>query len=141
MKKIIIVLSCLFTLFCCKAQKNVIDISEFKKTNYLISNIINTEIVLKEMFKGSFYVNIFEISDSKISKKTINEGVEVLSSYLISCIPDGDYYTSSKLFKIQGLLNPKIKNINEREYPYFDLLIEYGEFNLRKTESFIIEGI
>lgn len=125
----------------CKSQENVIEISNFNETNYLISNIIKTLKISKEMFKGSFYINIFEISDSKISEKNINEGEEVLSSYLISCIPDGDYYSSSKLFKIQGLLNPKIKNIKERKYPYFEILIEYGEFNNIKTESFILEGI
>ena len=40
---------------------------------------------------------------------------DFLSSYLVSVIPDGDYYSYSKLYKIEGLYNPKVIEIKETQ--------------------------
>ena len=43
---------------------------------------------------------------------------------MISIAPDGNYYTWSKLYKIEALVNPKILEIKETKYPNFILKIE-----------------
>lgn len=125
----------------CGAQKDMIDLSDNYEANYFLSNITQCHAVVKEMFDSSFYINIFEISDSSITQKNNTETEQVLSSYLITIIPDGDYYTSSKLIKIEGLMNPKIMKIVEFEYPRFKIVIEYGAFNNRVKQDYEIVGI
>ena len=78
--------------------------------------------------------------DSKLSPKNDKETEEILSSFLISMIPDGDYYTESNLIKIRGFLNPKFINISEKEYPNFEIEIEHGPFKQRKVDNYIISA-
>lgn len=136
----LIILIFMMTIFGCSSQSNVVDLSDHSDTSYLISNISECHFLSKEMFNGAFYINVFQIMDSKISPKNSNETEEVLSSFLISMIPDGDYYTESNLIKIPGFLNPKLLNIREKEYPKFEIIIEHGPFKKRKEEVFIIKA-
>lgn len=82
----------------------MIDISSNKEFNYLFSRMYYSKPVLKELYQGSFFVAIFEISDSKITPDGLFEGSdETLTSYLVSLKPDGDFYTWSKLYKFRRL--------------------------------------
>ena len=79
--------------------------------------------------------------DSKVTPENFSEGDEFLQSYMISVTPDGDYYTNSKLYKIEGLCNPKILEIKETTFPKFLIKVEHGLFNDRKTKLFELEGV
>ncbi|MGX1022966.1 hypothetical protein ACSSV5_000108 [Psychroflexus sp. MBR-150] len=60
----------------------------------------------------------------------------ILQSLFISVKPDGDYYSWSKLFKIEGVLNPEIITINELKYPKFEIVIKFGNKNDRSSKSY-----
>lgn len=128
---------CLF-IFTCKAQQKIIELRSDIESNYLISNITKCHALSKEMFNGSFYINIFELSDSKITPENNQETEELWSSFLISAVPDGDYYTFSTINKIEGVFNPEFLGVKELEYPNFEISIEHGFYNKRKKESFLI---
>jgi len=64
-----------------------------------------------------------------------------LSSYFISVTTDGDYYSGSKSFKIEGVYNPKIIEIKESSFPKFSVKIEHGPAKKRKTVLIEFEGI
>ena len=128
----------------CSAQGKfeVNDISAKSELNYVISNILPNQFHFQEIYQGGLFVKVFQIADSKATpEETFEEYDGVLSSFLISVSPDGDYYTTSKLYKIEGLLNPVIKTISEIDYPEFSVKIEYGSADNRKTKEFIFKGI
>ncbi len=151
MKNTVLFLSLLLFLSC-KAQKNKIenfsnekmvqDISHQDDINYFLSRIDIKKSINKKVFEGAMHLNIFTLSDPKSSSnKSIEEGTEVFyTSYLVSISPDGDY-TKSKLYKIEGLVAPKILEIKEGNYPYFFIKVEYGNATERKTKSFKFEGV
>jgi hypothetical protein len=126
------------SFFSCNAQKRVVGLLDNSEMDYIVSNITHCHVLSKAMFDASFYINIFEFSDSKTSTKYGQEVEEISSSFLITSVPDGDYYTESKLFKISGFLNPYFVNIEEIEYPKFRITIENGAYNNRKSEIFTI---
>lgn len=112
-----------------------IDISKEKNANYILSNIIFDKTYEKKLWNGAIYLKSYTITDSKATSKDFSEGSdEILSSVLISLTPDGDYYTNSNLYKIEGICNPKIIEITELSYPEFSIKIEYGNNNNRITE-------
>ena len=136
MKRIILALI-LTISFSCESQSKKTHIVSNEELNYVLSNIYIEKIERKELFNAEAYLTIFEIADSKITKdNAFPETDEILSSYYITVIPDGDYYITSKLFKIEGLINPKIITINEGGFPEFSLTIEHGLFNKRVKENF-----
>ena len=129
-------------LFCVnsKAQKVVIkDLSNDEEMNYIFSRINSENIISKELYNRGMFVTVYEISDSKSTPEEYME--DFLSSYIISVSPDGDYYSNSKLYKIEGIYNPKILEIKESESPKFLLKIEYGIQNKRKFEVFEFIGV
>lgn len=111
------------------------DLSEDSKTNYFLANIQRVEYLSYPLFERAIFINAFLIDDSEATPTDYFEGTdEVLSSILISIIPDGDYYTESKLYKVEGLENPKILAIHEGLFPEVIVEVEYGRKNKKKTE-------
>jgi len=142
MKKVIFILILCLTFWSCSSQeilvKNLDDNSEM---NYIFSRINPTTIYKDELYKGGLYITIYEMSDSKATPKERIE--DFLSSYIISVRPDSDYYSYSKLYKIEGLIIPKIIEIKETVAPNFSIKIEHGSYrdNKRKMEIFEFEGV
>jgi hypothetical protein len=111
------------------------DLTEDSKTNYFLANIQRVEYLSYPLFERAIFINAFLIDDSEATPTDYFEGTdEVLSSILISIIPDGDYYTESKLYKVEGLENPKILAIHEGLFPEVIVEVEYGRKNKKKTE-------
>ncbi len=111
----------------CKAQNpKLIELSDVNQLNYYLANIWKGPILQKEIYSNGFYIKVFEMEDSKATPKDLFEGYDgVLSSLLVSVMPDGDYYTKSRLYKIQSMLNPTNIEINETSYPKFSIKIEF----------------
>ncbi len=152
MKNIAFLIS--ITLFLsCKSQKNTIErfpqrvvaenISNKKDLNYYLSSINIRKSSYESLFGGGVNLRIFTLVDplSTSNKSITEETEEFFITYLISVTPDGDFYTQSKLYKIEGLIFPKIIEIQEDSYPDFSIKIEYGIFNDRKTKSFRFKGV
>ncbi len=143
MKKSLLTLT-LIAFLSCESQNVVVkNLSKNNNLNYYFSRINLNESFNKSLFKESLFLNIFVLSDPKItSNKSITKGTEeFFSSCLISISPDGEYYTTSKLIKIENLINPKILNVYEGTYPYFYIKMEYGNHNKRKIKNFKLKGI
>jgi len=143
MKKIIIFfLLSLSFLNCSISQKlKVEDVSDNLDLNYILANIW-TNSVNEELWNGGQYIKVFKMNDSKATPEGYFEGYDgVLESLLISAMPDGDYYTLSKLYKIVGILNPKIIEIKENNFPKFSVKIEHGPAKNRKTELIEFGGV
>ena len=142
MRKIIIFLGVLYFSLGCFSQKlDMIDISNQKEMNYHFANLKSDQIFRYSLFNNGIYATIFQMSDSRATPKYyFEETDEVFESLIVSIIPDGDYYTISKLYKIQGLLKPKILRVSEGQYPKFILEVEYGIYANRKTKLFEFEG-
>ncbi len=142
MKKITTIL--VFLVFIsCQAQytPELKDLSQNYEVNYILANIWQ-EATYKELYNGSLYVKTFIMGDSKATPEGLFEGYDaIISSLLISVVPDGDYYTSSKLYKIERLIRPKILEIKEAAYPNFSIKIEHGFYDKRKIEVFAFEGV
>lgn len=136
--KIFIPILFIFFFVNCKAQK-IKDLSSNQEMNYIFARIY-TKSITKELYDGILFVTIYEISDSNATPEDFSEGEEFLYSYLISVIPDGDYYSYSKLYKVEGLINPKILEIKETIFPMFSIKIEHGDYKNRKIEVFEFEG-
>ncbi|EMQ96301.1 short chain dehydrogenase [Xanthomarina gelatinilytica] len=143
MKKAIIILMLLLFCLGCKSQNVIVnDISNNLDTNYFFARIDTKDIIFRELWNGGQYVKVFKISDSKATPENYFEGTdEVLISLIISTAPDGDYYTNSKLYKIEGLYNPSILEIKEEEQFKFTIKLEHGVFNKREVETFEFSGV
>tara|TARA_B110001450_G_C17647014_1_gene491648 strand:+ start:1697 stop:2128 length:432 start_codon:yes stop_codon:yes gene_type:complete len=142
MRKIITLITLLTFLSCSSQNLKIKDFSGKKDINYIFARINLKNIISKELYDRGIFIKIFEISDSKATLKIISEGTEeFLSSYIISVVSDGDYYTGSKLYKVEGLLNPKIIEIQKESYPNFIINIEYGKSKNRKIEILKFEGV
>ena len=139
MRTILFMLTYLIFLSCSSQKIIVKDLDNNSDMNYIFSRIIPSSILKKELYKGGLYVMIYQISDSKITPKEYFE--DFLSSYFISVSPDGDYYSGSKLFKIEGVYNPKMIEIKEITYPKFSIKFEHGPAKKRKTELIELEGV
>ena len=138
MKKSLLTLT-LLVFLSCKSQNIIVkDLSKNNNLNYYFSRINLNESFNRSLFKESLFLNIFILSDPKTtSNKSISEGTEeFFSSCFISISPDGEYYTTSKLIKIENIVNPKILDIYEGTYPYFYIKMEYGNYNKRKIKNF-----
>lgn len=123
----------------CMAQLK--DLCADNSSNYILSNINKVDYLNDELYNGSLFVSVFTMSDSRIDPKGLfNDTDEVLSSVLISIIPDGDYYTSSKLYKIEGLVAPEIVQITETQYPDLVITVESGFYKDRKQISYTLDG-
>ena len=132
-----------FMALSCKAQYSakLIDLSENAETNYIVANILRI-VSQDEIYGGGMFVKTFLMSDSKATPEGLFEGTDTnLSSLLISVIPDGDYYSHSKLYKIEGMVGPKVLGVIENEHPKFSIKIEHGFINERKIENFEFDGI
>ena len=143
MRRNILLFTTIFLMLSCNAQQEVKikDLSKNSDLNYIFARIECNSINIKKMYSGSFFVKTFIMSDSKITPENFSEGTEeFLESIFVSIIPDGDYYTSSKLFKIEGLISPEIIEFKELQYPKFGLRIEYGNYNNRRIEFIEFEG-
>jgi len=130
------------TEFACKAQDaKIIELTSDETTNYLLANITEINYSFQEIFKRSFFVNVYTINDSKATPQDYFEEYDgILSSILISIIPDGDYYVKSKLFKIEGLENPKIVSLKEKDFPEFVIAVISGPLENRKTFEYRFKG-
>jgi len=142
MKKVIVVLMIGILNLSCKAQQPILkDLSKDNDTNYIFARINPANIITKELYNRGLFATIYEISDSKATPDNFSEGTEeFLLSYIISIVEDGDYYSGSKLYKLEGLIYPRILEVKETSYPKFSVTIEHGIYGNRKTESFILEG-
>ncbi len=129
------------TITACKAQKKNDLTVEYPNLNYIFSRMYNSKPMYKDLFNDRLFVSIYKFSDSKIPKgNAISETDEYLDSYLISVSPDGDGYSSSKLYKIEGVFNPKVIKIEEDKYPLFTVKIEHGVKDDRKVETYQFKG-
>lgn len=142
MKKVIVILMIGFLNPICFGQTGKIkDLSNDIEMNYIFARINPENIVIKKLYNSGLYVTIYQISDSKATPENFSEGTEeFLISYIISITEDGDYYTGSKLYKLEGLIYPENLEIKELVYPKFLVSIEHGFYNKRKLESFIFDG-
>ncbi len=142
MKKFIGILFFIVTAISCDAQNNYVkNLSENIDLNYLLASVLPEKTVSKDIFNGGLYVKVFQLNDTKATEKEMFDGYDgVASSFLVSVMPDGDYYTTSKLFKIEGLVNPIIKSISESSYPEFIITIEYGLLDEKKIKEFKFKG-
>ena len=129
-----------FTLNSCKSQEiSVKDLANEVDMNYIFARINPTQISSTSLYNNGLFVNIYKLSDSKITPEKFKE--DFLSSYLVSVIPDGDYYSYSKLYKIEGLYNPKIIEVKETQGLFnFIIKIEFGIYNNRQIQNFELEG-
>lgn len=128
------------TDFFCYAQGNVIDLTSNEDLNYYLSNIAEVNTNSYKLFSDAIFINVITVHDSKATPDNYFEGYDsVLQSVLITITPDGDYYTKSKLFKIEGLEAPKLIAIKEQQYPNFEITLESGPFKKRTTKSFILQ--
>ena len=136
MKKILSIIIIAISYSSCLSQNIIVkDLSSSSGLNYILSNIWEETIIGKELWNGGQYVKIFKISDSKVTPEEYFQVTgEILSSLIISSTPDGDYYTTSKLYKIEGIYNPKVLEIKEEKYPIFSVKFEHGFYGKRKTE-------
>jgi hypothetical protein len=135
------VLAILWFCSCSSQQPIVKDLTDESEFNYVIANLDTSSIYKKGMYDGNYFVTIIPFADSKVTPEGFFEGSdEVLKSLLISIVPDGDFYTKSKLFKIEGVCNPKIIGVNENSFPMFSLVIEHGIYSKRITETFEFDG-
>lgn len=128
--------------FICQAQQGVVKkLPSTSEASYLLANIKAVNYSFHELHDRSFFVNVFTLNDPRATPKGFFEEHDgILSSILIAIMPDGDYYTESKSFKIEGLENPVITAITEKEYPEFTLSIESGPMEKRKTVEYIFTG-
>jgi len=118
------------------------ELSIYETANYLLANITEINYSYQEVFNRSFFISVYTLNDSKATPLEYFEEYDgVLSSILISIIPDGDYYSQSKLFKIEGLENPKIVSLKEKEFPEFVITVESGPVENRQTSEYKFKGI
>ena len=127
----------------CLAQNKVIQNLDSKvELKYVLANINLDETKAVSLWNGGQYIKIYKIKDSKATPANEFNGYDgVLESIYISSMPDGDYYTSSALYKIEGLLNPKIIDVKEGDEFKFIISLEHGPAKDRKTASYTFEGI
>lgn len=117
------------------------DLSERLELNYIMANVNPKEIHCQQLYNGGLFIKIFKFTDPHATPDGMFEGYEgVLTSLLISVRPDGDYYTGSKLYKIEGVFEPAVLEIKEASFPFFNLRVEYGFEDERKIEEFKLEG-
>lgn len=142
MKKIFGILTFIGIAISCQAQNiKVKDLSNDIDLNYLLASVLPEKTICKDIFNGGLYIKVFQLNDTKATKEEIFEGYDgVASSFLVSVMPDGDYYTTSNLFKIEGLINPFIKSLSEGAYPEFTITLEYGLEDNRKIKEFSFKG-
>lgn len=142
MKKIFFLLILLSTISC-EAQGREVKVIEFNKgyedMKYIFARISPSKSILEELYNGGLFARIFQLSDSKVTPTEYME--DFLSSYIISVTEDGDYYTESKLYKIEGMYDPKVLEVKETKYPSFNIKIEYGPYNKREVKNFELKGI
>jgi len=143
MKQLPIILIALVFHSVTLAQKiEVKDISKDSSVSYILANINKQNYTFYKLYNGSFFINIFTMTDPKATKEGVFEETdEILLSILISVVSDGDYSINNKLFKIEGLVNPKIVEIQETKFPGFNIAVESGFFNKRKVNTYTFKGI
>ncbi|UJH69115.1 hypothetical protein [Allomuricauda sp. SCSIO 65647] len=124
----------------CSSQVKIEDFSEKDEMSYILSSLQDPIEISKPIYDGALFLSIFEINDSRASIKNSNESEEIYSSIFISITPDGDYYTVSKLYKIERLMRPKIIRIEEDVFPTLEISFEHGNYDSRKTEKFRFSG-
>ncbi|WGK64278.1 hypothetical protein [Croceiramulus getboli] len=111
-----------------------------KELSYILSNIQVEKISSKVFYHGGIYAKAYPISDSKATQETTFEGYDgVLMSYYFSFTPDGDYYSSSRLYKIEGLLDPQLidwMELKEADQLQIKVIIEHGPALERISDSF-----
>lgn len=143
MKIKILLLISLISLTCKSQELKVHELSKNSEMAYIFSRISTSSdlIIHKELYQGGMFAKIFYMLDPQATPKDYSKGTEeFLTSYIISINPDGDYYVNTKLYKIEGLSNPKILEIKGTIYPNFEIKIEYGIYDNRKTKSFELIG-
>ena len=126
----------------CHAQQGTIkEMSGDTIVHYLLANIKAVNYSFLELHDRSFFVNVYTLDDPRATPERFFEEYEgVLSSILIAIIPDGDYYTESRLFKIEALENPVIIGIAEKAFPEFTVSLESGAADQRKTVDYSFTG-
>lgn len=126
----------------CKAQGDLIEMTDNTDMIYYFSNISQVNLINHSLFSRAIFVNVYTVNDSKATPDNYFEGYDgVLQSLFISIKPDGDYYSWSKLFKIEGVLNPEIITINELKYPKFEIVIEFGNKKSRDSKSYFFSPV
>jgi hypothetical protein len=142
MKKVLFILILFLTFWSCSSQETIVKNLVYNtEMNYIFSRINTATIYKEKLYKEGLFITIYEMTDSKATPIEYIE--DFLSSYIVSAVPDGDYYSYSKLYKIEGLINPKILEIKETTAPNFSIKIEHGSYrdNKRKIEIFEFEGV
>lgn len=130
-----------FSTIAMAQERSLKDLSNEASANYILASIYKMEQVSYPLFKGTLFLNIYVMHDSNSTPAGTFDGYDgVLSSILISIAPDGDYYSVSKLYKIEGLLDPKVIAIKEGNDLSFTISVESGSKEQRETETFIMDG-
>lgn len=138
---VVLIAFTLTNIFSCKAQGNVIELTSNEDLNYYLSNIAEVNANSYSLFSDAIFINVITVHDSKATPDNYFEGYDgLLQSVLITINPDGDYYTKSKLIKIEGLEAPKLITIKEQKFPNFEITLEIGPFNKRVTKPFIFQA-
>ncbi len=142
MKKNIFILFILFQIGCFGQKPIIKDLSKETLSNYFLANIYETnKLSFEEIYKGAFFLRIYKMTDPKATPENYSEGThEVVSSILISVVPDDVDYTTSKLYKIEMLSNPKIVEIKETTYPEFVVSIESGIKTKRSVQHYTFKA-
>lgn len=126
----------------CEAQGELIEITDNTDLNYYFSNISKVNVKNHSLFSRAMFLNVYTVDDAKATPDNYFEGYDgILQSLFIAVKPDGDYYSWSKLYKIEGILNPEIITINELKYPKFEIVIEIGNKNNRNSKSYFIRPV
>lgn len=126
----------------CKAQGELIEMTANNDLNYYFSNISEVNLKNHSLFSRAMFVNVYTVNDPKATPDNYFEGYDgILQSLFIAVKPDGDYYSWSKLYKIESILNPKIITINELKYPEFEIVIEFGNKNNRSSKSYVFSPV
>ena len=140
-RKITLLIAFCFTfLIASKAQSiKVEDLSGELSLNYVLANMEKIVYSNHALYDRSFFVSVYTISDSKATPSGLFEEADgILSSVLVSIVPDGDFYVDSKLFKIEGILNPVVETLKETKFPEFSLSIAHGKALERKLVKYTL---
>ena len=84
-------------------------------------------------------MSAYTIADSKATPSVrFEEAGGILARVLVCIVPDGDQYAGSKLFKIEGILNPVVETLEETKFPEFSLSVAQGKAIERKLVKYTL---
>jgi len=95
----------------------------------------------QEIFKRSFFVNVYTLNDSKATPLDFfEEYEEYFQVFLFLLFQMVIITVKAKLFKIEGLENPKITSLKEDNFPEFVLAVISGPLENRIILEYRFKG-